>query len=124
MGNPKFERTVTLQRTMTPDEARAKCAEMGLSEELTAYIVGEFERVHEPVPDDHDDECSCQAHVNNECERYVRDDGKIGWSQEWETAWEDLAKKMGVPEDDAWDAVGDEEGYPEVARVWNAFFEE
>lgn len=38
----RFEMTVTMRRTMTPDEARARAVSMGLPKGVVEFIVNEF----------------------------------------------------------------------------------
>ncbi len=108
----QFDRTVS--RVMTVDEATAKCAEMGLDEKLTAFVVKEFTYAndeHEEGPED---------------EAIVREDGRIGFGQSWEHYYEELAKACGhdEPYTDEVDENGFLKPHADVERVWNAFFDE
>lgn len=98
----------TSPRIMTPDEARARATEMGLSEELIQYLVNQFE-------ENKDAPVKPQSYWGP----YVGANGKIAWGQSWESAAEDLAEAMGKEPEAG--LYGED---PEFERVWEAFFEE
>jgi len=116
----KFQRSIA--RIMDSHEARAKCAEMGLDQKVTDFVAKEFDRMHDDEA--HEERCSCGESAH-ECDRIVREDGRIGWGQDWESALEDLGRAMGLSDEDVEELrdVGYDK-FPEVGRVWEAFFEE
>lgn len=105
---------------MDSDEARVKCAEMGLGEEVTEFISDTFERMNTTYDEDHDRHCQC-GNSPVECERTTGEDGKIAWGQSHQDVLDELAEAMGFDTDvDDWSP----DDHPELMRVWNAFFQE
>lgn len=102
---------------MDADEARAKCAEMGLDEKVTTFVVGCFQKMNDRSNERHDENCSCGM-AQNECERTTGEDGRIAWGQSWESVMDDLADAMGLGND------VDMDEHPDLNRVYDAFFQE
>lgn len=119
MSNP-FQRNESIDRIMTPDEARAKCAQMCLDDKVTAFVVRCFE---EKNSEDGHDWCGCKTGRNEpgECKNIQSgdSDGRIAYGQSWEGVSEDLAEAFDV---DPEKYLDDPTSYTDVDRVWNAFF--
>lgn len=114
MNLDPFETTVTttVRRMMTPQEARDRLTELfpHLYDAAANWIVMQFEIANdfvEGLQDNHLDYDYC-----------IRSNGRMGLLQSWESTIEELALLMGVPEE------ADYNDYPEVRKVFDAFFEE
>jgi len=115
-----FRRNEEIDRIMSPNEARAKCAEMKLDDRVTQFVVIQFE---EKNSEDGHDWCGCRRgrHEPGECEKIQTGeaDGRIAWGQSWEGVAEELAEAFDVDPEKYMD---DPTSYTDVDRVWNAFF--
>lgn len=112
----KFQRTVN--RIMTADEAREKCQEMKLDEKTTAWIVKTFEDIHE-----YRDERARDEGRDFDEERGVGVEGRAAMGQSWDNTWAELCEAM-TGDANAWPTEDYIEKYPEVEKVFSAFFEE
>jgi len=116
----KYQRTVP--RIMTSDEARAKCAEAGLDDKVTEFVVGCFDQINDRSDAHHQQICSVGCrNDSSECEATTGEDGKIAWEMSWEGVMDELAEAMGF-DLDAEDYCHDD--HPEIGRVWDLFFQE
>lgn len=114
----KFDRIVS--RIMTGDEARERATAMGLAPALVEWLGKEFEKFNQYLEEWLSD--NPKASREEKEERGVGSNGRAALGQSWEDGMERLAEAMGV--EDPQNALCEPEKYPEVEKVWDAFFEE
>lgn len=85
-----------------------KCEALQLSPKATSYILKEYELIEEWYQEN--DEPSCVGYRKEE-------DGRIGYGQSHETAFENLAEAMGYDLDDP--SLLDDK---RLLEVWDTFF--
>jgi len=104
----EFQRIV--DRFMTPDEALRRARKMNLSDEVTRYVVEQFYHAEDLID-------------SVETELFAGKDGRLELFEESFRVAEELAGLMGVPEGMRGEAILNLDDHPEVAWVFDAFFE-
>ena len=109
MGTKSFSRTVN--RIMTPYEARERAVDMGLDDQLANWLEDQFEQIQR-----------WHGERGRAEDQGVGENGRAAMGQSWEEQYIELAAAMGY-----YDAYPDDDfvaTHPDVEKVWNAFFEE